>query len=88
MKGVLCLEANIVYHMQCGTVSTTLSLHLNIEEKYFTVKKRFEIGKVLRKLYEFEQVNIVEVEVCPDHWYLLSNYGAFVLLKSKKYSYA
>ena len=22
MKGVLCLETNIVYHIQCGTVST------------------------------------------------------------------
>ena len=33
----------------------------------FFGQKRLEIGKILRKLCEFKQVTIIEVEVCPDH---------------------
>ena len=30
-----------------------------------------EIGKILRELCEWKQVNIVEAEVCPDHIHML-----------------
>ena len=39
--------------------------------KVFYGEKRLEIGKILRKLCEFKQVNIVEAEVCPDHIHML-----------------
>ena len=39
--------------------------------KVFFNDKRLEIGKILRKLCEFKQVNIVEAEVCPDHIHML-----------------
>ena len=39
--------------------------------KAFFGQKRMEIGKILRKLCEFKQVNIVEAEVCPDHIHML-----------------
>ena len=39
--------------------------------KVFFNEKRLEIGKILRKLCEFKQVNIVEAEVCPDHIHML-----------------
>ena len=37
----------------------------------FFGQKRLEIGKILRKLCEFKQVNIIEAEVCPDHIHML-----------------
>ena len=39
--------------------------------KEFFGEKRIEIGKILRKLYEFKQINIIEAEVCPDHVHML-----------------
>ena len=39
--------------------------------KIFYGEKRLEIGKILRKLCEYKQVNIVEAEVCPDHIHML-----------------
>ena len=39
--------------------------------KVFYNEKRLEIGKILRKLCEFKQVNIIEAEVCPDHIHML-----------------
>ena len=39
--------------------------------KVFYKEKRLEIGKILRKLCEFKQVNIIEAEVCPDHIHML-----------------
>ena len=39
--------------------------------KVFFNEKRLEIGKILRKLCEFKQINIVEAEVCPDHIHML-----------------
>ena len=39
--------------------------------KAFFGQKRMEIGKILRKLCEFKQVNIVEAEVCPEHIHML-----------------
>ena len=39
--------------------------------KVFFGQKRLEIGKILRKLCEFKQVNIIEAEVCPDHIHML-----------------
>ena len=49
--------------------------HIVFAPKYrrqaFFGNKRLEIGKILRKLCEFKQVNIVEAEVCPDHIHML-----------------
>jgi len=39
--------------------------------KVFFNEKRLEIGKILRKLCEFKQVNIIEAEVCSDHIHML-----------------
>ena len=39
----------------------------NIEEKYSTKKKRLEIGRILRELCKWKDVNIITAEVCPDH---------------------
>ena len=35
------------------------------------VNKSIEIGKILRKLCEFKQINIIEAEICPDHVHML-----------------
>ena len=35
--------------------------------KIFYGEKRKEIGKILRKLCEWNEVKIIEAEVCPDH---------------------
>ena len=37
----------------------------------FFKEKRADIGKILRKLCEFKNVNIVEAEICPDHVHML-----------------
>ena len=39
--------------------------------KIFYGEHREEVGKILRKLCEWKGVNIVEVEVCPDHIHML-----------------
>ncbi len=39
--------------------------------KVFFGNNRLEIGKILRKLCEFKQINILEAEVCPDHVHML-----------------
>lgn len=35
------------------------------------IRKRVDIGKILRKLCEFKGINIVEAEICPDHVHML-----------------
>jgi putative transposase len=35
--------------------------------KIFYNQKRIEIGKILRELCEWQEVKIIEAEVCPDH---------------------
>ena len=35
--------------------------------KVFHGEKRYEIGRMLRKLCKWKRVNILEAEVCPDH---------------------
>jgi REP element-mobilizing transposase RayT len=35
------------------------------------VKMRVEIGKILRELCNWKQVEIIEAEVCPDHIHML-----------------
>ena len=35
--------------------------------KIFYGEKRKEIGKILRELCEWNEVKIIEAEVCPDH---------------------
>ena len=39
--------------------------------KVFYKDNRVEIGKILRALCNWKQVNIVEAEVCPDHIHML-----------------
>ncbi len=39
----------------------------NTGEWYFIKIRRFEIGKILRKLCERKGVKIIEAEICPDH---------------------
>ena len=39
--------------------------------KIFYGEHREEVGKILRKLCEWKDVNIVEAEVCPDHIHML-----------------
>lgn len=34
-------------------------------------EKRREVGEILRKLYEWKGVGIIEAEVCPDHIHML-----------------
>ena len=35
--------------------------------KIFYGQKRIEIGKILRDISEWQEVKIIEAEVCPDH---------------------
>ena len=39
--------------------------------KVFYAEKRTEIGAILRQLYTWYGVNIIEAEVCPDHIHML-----------------
>ena len=39
--------------------------------KVFYEEKRLEVGVILRKLYEWKGVNIIEAEVCIDHVHML-----------------
>ena len=39
--------------------------------KVFYGEKRLEIGAILRKLYKWKGVQILEAEVCPDHVHTL-----------------
>ena len=49
--------------------------HIVFAPKYrrnmFYGEMKAEIGKILRELCEWKQVNIVEAEVCPDHIHML-----------------
>ncbi len=39
--------------------------------KVFFGEKRIEIGKILRQLCEWKQIEIHEAEICPDHIHML-----------------
>ncbi len=39
--------------------------------KVFYADKRLEIGAILRELYKWKGVNIIEAKVCPDHVHML-----------------
>jgi len=39
--------------------------------KIFYGKMKIEIGKILRELCRWKQINIIEAEVCPDHIHML-----------------
>ena len=39
--------------------------------KIFYNEYKVEIGKILRELCEWKNVNIIEAEVCPDHVHML-----------------
>ena len=50
--------------------------HIVFAPKYrrmvFYKNKKIEVGKILRKLWEWKGVNIIEAEVCPDHIHMLA----------------
>ena len=46
-------------------------LHLNIEEKYFIMKKREDIREIIRTLCQWKGIEMVEGEVCTGHIHLL-----------------
>ena len=56
----------IVQHTQLGIASITKYRRL-----IFFGQKRKDIGAILRQLYEWKNVEIVEAEVCPDHIHML-----------------
>lgn len=39
--------------------------------KVFYAQKRYDIGKILRKLCKWKQINIIKAEVCPDYVHML-----------------
>ena len=39
--------------------------------KIFYESKRLEIGKMIRELCKWKEVNLIEGEVCPDHVHIL-----------------
>ena len=39
--------------------------------KIFYGQKRLEIGKILREISDWQEVKIIEAEVCPDHVHML-----------------
>ena len=39
--------------------------------KVFYKKKRAAIGKILRQLYEWKRIKIIETEVCPNHIHMV-----------------
>ncbi len=49
--------------------------HIVFAPKYrrevFYADKRLEIGAILRELYKWKGVSIIEAEVCPDHVHML-----------------
>ena len=49
--------------------------HIVFAPKYrrqvFYKQKKYEIGKILRKLCEWKGIEIIEAEVCPDHIHML-----------------
>ena len=50
---------------------------LKYRRKIFYVQKRMEIGRILRDLCDWQEVKIIEAEVCPDHVHM------FVSIPSK-----
>ena len=63
-------DTNIVAH-----ATWNCKYHIVFAPKYrrkvFYGQKRREIGKILRRLCEYKNVNIIEAEVCPDHVHML-----------------
>ena len=43
---------------------------LKYRRKVFYEEKRLEIGRILRELCQWKDVNIITAEVCPDHVYM------------------
>ena len=41
--------------------------------KIFYGQKRLEIGKILREISDWQEVKIIEAEVCPDHVHMYGN---------------
>jgi len=42
-----------------------------LRRKVFYKEKREEIGKILRELCKWKQIEIIEAEICPDHVHML-----------------
>ena len=83
MKGVLDYEQSIFTKKtknENDTIDNIVSLshtkqnrdyHIVFTPKYrrkiFYRQKRLEIGKILREISDWQEVKIIEAEVCPDH---------------------
>lgn len=55
--------------------------------KVFYGSKRLEIGEILRELYNCKGVNIIEVEVCPEHVHMLLEIPQFYGIFKRKNQY-
>ena len=62
-------------HLSLAHTTWNCKYHIVFAPKYrrkvFFNQKRVDIGKILRKLCEFKQINIIEAEICPDHVHML-----------------
>lgn len=55
--------------------------------KVFYAQKRYDIGKILRELCKWKQINIIEAEVCPDHVHNAENECVIVYGISERQRY-
>lgn len=58
----ICLGSFCKYHIVFA---------LKFRRKVFYSSKRFEVGKMIRDLCKWKEVNLIEGEVCPDHIHVL-----------------
>ena len=56
-----------VYHIQNGIANIIIVFTPKYRRKIFYGQKRMEIGKILRDISDWQEVKIIEAEVCPDH---------------------
>ena len=61
----------VVYHTQDGIVNITLYLSLKYRRKEIYGKLRSDIGKILRTLCEYKEVEIIEAHAMSDHIHML-----------------
>ena len=62
---------NMIHYQCLSHTKWNCKYHIVFAPKYrrkiFYGKKRLEIGKILRELCDWNEVKIIEAEVCPDH---------------------
>ncbi|MDO5125806.1 MAG: IS200/IS605 family transposase [Ruminococcus sp.] len=52
-------------------IENSIAFAPKYRRKVFYNEYKIEIGKILRELYNWKGVNIIEAEVCPDHIHML-----------------